>query len=123
MNKRDLKKFEKLLLAERDRLTGTIQNIEQTTREESGRDHYGDIASYAETGSDNFELQTALNIASGESDWIKEIDEALRRIEDGSYGTCDSCQETIPKKRLEAFPSARYCIKCQEEYERENSLY
>lgn len=123
MNKRDQKKFQKLLLAERDRLTGTIRNIEEATREESGRDHFGDIASYAETGSDNFELETALNIASGESNWIKEIDNALERIEEGSYGVCEGCNEAIPKKRLEAFPSARYCIKCQEEFERENSLY
>ncbi len=123
MNKRDKKKFEKMLIEERDRLNGTIRKIEESTREDSGRDHYGDIASYAETGSDNFELETALNIASGESNWLKDINEALQRLDNDSYGICEECQEEIPKKRLEAFPSARHCIKCQEEFERENSIY
>lgn len=121
MNKRDLKKFEKLLLAERDRLTGSIKNIEDASRYESGRDNSGDLSSYAESGTDNFELETALNIASGESNWLSEVTEALGRLQDGTFGKCEGCEKDIPKKRLEVFPSAKYCIACQEEFEKQNS--
>jgi len=121
MNKRDLKKFEKLLLAERDRLTGSIKNIEDASRYESGRDNSGDLSSYAESGTDNFELETALNIASGESHWLNDVSEALARIQSGTFGTCEGCEKEIPRKRLEAFPSAKYCVPCKEEIEKQNA--
>ena len=119
MNKRDLKKFEKLLQNERNRLAGSIRNIEEASRHNSGRDSSGDLSSYAESGTDNFELETALNIASGESSWLNEVSDALQRIADGKYGECEGCGESIPKKRLEVFPSARYCVACQERIEKE----
>lgn len=121
MNKRELKKFEKLLLAERDHLSGSIRTIEAASREESGRDNSGDFTSYAESGTDNFELETALNIASGESDWLVSVNDALQRIQDGSYGVCASCEKVIPKKRLEVFPSAKFCVGCQGELEKRNA--
>lgn len=121
MNKRDLKKFEKLLLAERDRLTGSIKNIEDASRYESGRDNSGDLSSYAESGTDNFELETALNIASGESHWLNDVSEALVRIQSGTFGTCEGCEKEIPRKRLEAFPSAKYCVPCKAEIEKQNA--
>jgi len=121
MNKKDRKKFEKLLQAERERLVGSIQSIEDASRHESGRDSSGDLSSYAESGTDNFELETALNIASGESSWLNDVTDALRRLSDGSYGICESCEGEIPVKRLEVYPSARYCVRCQESFERERS--
>lgn len=119
MNKRDLKKFEKMLLAERDRLTGSIKSIEDASRYESGRDNSGDLSSYAESGTDNFELETALNIASGESHWLSEVSEALDRIQSGTFGICEGCEKEIPRKRLEAFPSAKFCVPCKEEIEKQ----
>lgn len=122
MNKRDLKKFEKLLLDERDRLLGSIRSIEDASRHNSGRDSNGDLSSYAESGTDNFELETALNIATGESQWLRKNAYALRRIEEGTYGVCEMCEQPIPKKRLEVFPSAKYCVGCQSELEKEGAL-
>jgi RNA polymerase-binding protein DksA len=119
MNKRDMKKFEQLLLSERSRLDGSIRSIEESSRHEQGRDSGGDFASYADSGTDNFERETALNIASGESDWLSEVSEALMRVQNGSYGKCEGCTEEIPRMRLEAFPSARFCISCQQEIEKE----
>jgi DnaK suppressor protein len=116
--KKELPRFEKMLLDERARLLGSIRNIEEASRSEAGRDYSGDLSSYAETGTDNFELETALNIASGESEWIRNISDALRRIQEGVFGVCEMCEQPIAKKRLEAFPSARYCIKCQAETEK-----
>ncbi|MCC6142909.1 MAG: TraR/DksA C4-type zinc finger protein [Candidatus Hydrogenedentes bacterium] len=119
MNTRDLKKFEKLLLAEQSRLSGSIRNIEEASRTEGGRDVAMDLQSYAEAGTDNFERETALNIASGESSWLNEVTDALQRIKSGHYGECEKCRKDIPKKRLEVFPSARYCVQCQGEFEKQ----
>ena len=94
MNKREQKRFEKLLLAERERLDGSIRTIEESSRSESGRE------------------------GVGESEWLNEVSDALRRLHDGTYGTCEECQEPIPKQRLEVFPSARHCVGCQEKFER-----
>jgi RNA polymerase-binding transcription factor DksA len=106
-------------MEERGRLLGSIRNIEETSRSEASRDNSADLASYAETGTDNFSLETALNIASNESEWLQNIGDALRRIEDGSYGTCEMCEQPIPRKRLEFFPSAKYCVGCQSKLEKE----
>ena len=122
MNKRDRGKFEKLLLAERDRVGGHIREIENTSRHETGRESGGDLASYADVGTDSFGLETALNIASGESEWLIEINEALQRLREGTYGICEGCEKPIPKLRLEAFPSARHCVACQSEIEKNQAL-
>ncbi|NLV42168.1 MAG: TraR/DksA family transcriptional regulator [Candidatus Hydrogenedentes bacterium] len=121
MNKTDLKKFEKMLLEERERLLRSIRNIEETTRNESGRDNGGDLASFAEKGTDSFELDTALNIASNASERLMEINEALLRIKNGTFGVCEGSGKPIPKKRLEVFPAARYTVEYQEELEREQT--
>ena len=122
MNKREAKKYQKLLLAERAHLSEGIRRIEQDTLHESASENSGDLSSFAESGTDNFERETALNIASGESQWLRDVTDALQRIEEGNYGTCEGCSGKIGIKRLEAFPSARYCIECQATIEKNGSL-
>ena len=122
MNKRDAKKFEKLLLAERARLCQGIKRIEDEALHESIRENNTDLTSFAEAGTDNFERETALNIASDESEWLEEISDALNRIKEGSYGVCGSCEVGIPVERLKVFPAARYCVECQSKYERDGVL-
>ena len=56
-------------------------------------------------------------LSGTERELLAEIDQALGRIEDGSYGTCLNCDEAIPKPRLKAVPWTRYCIDCQERSE------
>jgi DnaK suppressor protein len=122
MNKREAKKFEKLLVAERERLSKGIQRLEEDTLYQPASENISDLTSLAEVGTDNFERETALNIASGEAAWLREVADALRRIKDGKYGVCEGCGEEIPKKRLEVFPSARYCIGCKSKLERDGTL-
>jgi DnaK suppressor protein len=122
MNKRDLKHFEKLLLAERNRLGSSIRTIEDASRSGYGREHGADLSSFAESGTDNFELETALNIAGAESEHLIEVCDALDRIRKGTYGICEGSGNPIPRKRLEAFPAARYCIEHQAELEKENTM-
>ena len=122
MNQKDAKKFEKLLLGELNRLSDGIRKIEESALHESVRETTGDLYSYAETGTDNFERETALNIATGESERLQDVNDALQRITDGTFGVCEGCEEPINRKRLDVFPSARYCIKCQSKLEKEGSL-
>ena len=122
MNKRELKKFEKLLFAERQHLSEGIRRIEEDTLEGSERETTGDLSSFAETGTDNNERETALRVASGESDWLRDVSEALVRIEDGTYGVCEGCETEIPQKRLEVYPSARHCVECQSKLEKDGTL-
>lgn len=123
MRKRELKKFQNLLFAEREHLRKGIKTIEENTMEGTERETGGgDLTSFAEAGTDNSERDTALKVASGESLWLRDVADALQRIEDGSFGVCEGCTEDVPVKRLEVFPSARYCIKCQSKIEKEGSL-
>lgn len=55
-----------------------------------------------------------LSLSSSERDILKEIEAALRRIDEGDFGVCSACEEKIAAKRLQAVPWARYCIDCQE---------
>lgn len=119
LTKKEMQKFEKLLIAERDRLMGNIRNIEDESRHDTTREAGVDLAGYAESGTDNFEREISLNIASGESERLNEINDALERIKIGTYGVCEGSGKPIPKKRLEVFPAARYCVEYQSELERQ----
>lgn len=122
MTKREMKKFQKLLLDEQARLSRGIKTLEEDTMEGTLRDGGGDLTSFAEAGTDYNDRDTALRLASSESEWLREISDALLRIDEGTYGTCEGCKKEIPKKRLEVFPSARYCVQCQSKIEKEGSL-
>ncbi|OVE74195.1 hypothetical protein BVX94_01115 [bacterium B17] len=76
-----------------------------------------------EDGTDAFDRQFALNIISSENDALFEIDEALRRLDGGTYGGCEECGCIIDVPRLAALPFVRMCIKCQSEAEKTNRRY
>jgi RNA polymerase-binding transcription factor DksA len=101
------KEIRDMLLAMRDRLQGQITALrgDSLVRDD-------DVIT-GEDGSDFFERQFALNIASSEHDSVVEIDEALRRLDEGTYGACEECGELIESPRLRALPFVRRCIRCQ----------
>ncbi|MFH1067333.1 MAG: TraR/DksA C4-type zinc finger protein [bacterium] len=74
----------------------------------------------ADAGSDAYEKDFALSLLSQEQDALYEIEEAIKRIENGSYGVCEMSGAPIPVARLEAIPFARYTVACQAQFEREN---
>jgi DnaK suppressor protein len=76
--------------------------------------HMGDA------GSEAYERDFALSLLSQEQDSLYEINEALRRIEMGTYGMCEKSGKPIPKERLEAIPWARYTVECQKSLEKTN---
>ncbi len=118
MNKREMEKFRKLLLQEGQHLQKGIRTIGKDTLEGTLSESTGDITSFAEAGTDNNDRETALRVASGESQMLDDVAEALGRIDEGTYGTCIDCGDDIPKMRLEVFPAAKRCVACKEKFEK-----
>ncbi|MGZ4111850.1 MAG: TraR/DksA C4-type zinc finger protein [Tumebacillaceae bacterium] len=99
----------------RDRLDvtdgyGMNDSLETTTGELSHYDNHP-----ADLGSEVFERGKDLALRDRDSLRLNAIDEALERLEDGTYGTCQHCNGGIPYERLEANPAAKFCVSCQEE--------
>ena len=99
------------LLTMRQRLTQQVAALKSESL------HREDRVNIEEDGTDAFDRQFALELASSESESLFEIDEALRRIEDGSYGQCEECDGRVEKPRLKALPFVRRCIACQSKSE------
>ncbi len=120
MNKKDLQRFKKLIEDERRRVMERIGMIEEEIQgmsaNQSGNQSYSNHM--ADIGSDAMEQEQAFLHASQGTDYLMALDDALRRIEKGTYGVCEECGEKIPPRRLEAFLAARLCIKCQSKAER-----
>jgi DnaK suppressor protein len=125
VNKKDLKHFEKKLVAERERLSKFVGKLESSVLKRTQREASGDLSAYsihmADLGTDAIERENDLLVASAEGRLLLEIDEAISRIADGIYGACESCSKEIDHRRLEVIPHARLCLKCQEQAERRPS--
>lgn len=116
MRARDREKYKKLLLDRRRQLTGSLSSMaDEALKTHGGGQSIDDIA---DMGSDQYEQELTLSLMASEHDEVKLIDEALDRVEDGSYGKCLGCDCTIPTPRLNAVPAAEYCIECQSHVEK-----
>jgi DnaK suppressor protein len=75
----------------------------------------------ADLGSDNFEQELTLSLVGTEKVALDKIEQALQRVSDGNYGTCEDCGKKIPESRLEAIPYVTLCVQCAglQEQERE----
>ena len=122
LTKKEMNEFKKVLLAERDRLTQGLRNMDIGSRKEAElRETSADPDKSSEVGTEMNQLETQIVLAGNESGLLDEINDALQRIEDGTYGICEGTGEPIPKKRLEAFPAARYSVAYQSKLEKEQS--
>ena len=122
MTKKEFDTFRELLLEKRKSVLESIQQIEKDTLKKSQREASGDLSGYtyhmADMATDNFDTEFSLNLVSVEQRALYEIDEALKRIEEGTYGECLLCGKKITPQRLKAVPYASFCILCQEEEEK-----
>jgi RNA polymerase-binding transcription factor DksA len=117
-----LRKQKKRLLALRDAMldsmTGVAQDNLRSRAEGNEASAFG--MHQADAGSDAYDRDFALNLLSQEQDALYEIDEALKRIDAGTYGTCEMSGKPINHERLEAIPFTRYTVECQSQLERQN---
>jgi len=121
MNKKELVRFRKLVEAERDRVRHNIGIIEEeifdsTSNKVAGNQGYSNHM--ADIGTDAMEQEQAFLHASQETEYLKQLEDALKRVDDGSYGQCEECSGTIPLKRLEAYLAARLCVACKSKQEK-----
>jgi DnaK suppressor protein len=117
MTKTDLSLHRERLLALRATLQGDMTQMEDNAL---NKDHARTTSmpiDMAELGSGNFDQEFTLSLLGNEKDALNQIDAAIKRIEDGSYGRCETCGVQIPKARLNALPYAVFCIQCASQQE------
>ena len=115
---RKWKKYYKLLIDLRMHVSDEISLHTADTLKHNARDDSGNTSSPADSGTDSFDRDFALSLVSSEQDALIEIEEAILRIKDGSYGVCEITNKVIPAVRLSAVPFTRYSVEGQAEHER-----
>jgi DnaK suppressor protein len=117
----DTDRFRAALLEERNRISAALDNLHEETAgtlyddagEETAYDnHLGD------TATETYDRELDYTLEENSEHLLAEIDAALKRIDEGTYGICTNCGEQIPAERLEARPWATLCIDCQRDRER-----
>ncbi len=116
-----LEEFRQLLLAKRAELIGDVDHMTSEALRDSQPGGLGTLSNVpihmADVGSDNWEQEFTLGLVANERQRLKEIDAALQRIADHTYGICEATHKPIGKQRLRAKPWARYCIEAAREKE------
>jgi RNA polymerase-binding transcription factor DksA len=116
------KRYYKLLVDLRMSLTEGLERHSEETLKRSAKDDAGDLSAYgqhmADAGTDTFDRDFALSMVASEQEALSEIDAAIKRIRDGTYGVCEITQKPIAKERLLAVPFTRYSAEAQKDLER-----
>ena len=113
LSAKELKEFRNLLLAKRAELAGDVENLtsQALNRKSSGVSDQSSMPIHmADLGSDTWEQDFTLGLIANEQAVVREIDDALARIEDRTYGICIATDKPISRERLLAKPWAKYCI-------------
>jgi len=122
LSKKELNYFKKLILKKKDELLDGLKRSLEDTLKKSPREAAGDISGYAfhmaDLATDTYDREFSLDLASNERQLLYEIDEALKKIQEGRFGICETCKSSITKSRLKAIPYTRLCLKCQEAEEK-----
>lgn len=116
MKKKDLEIFKKLLLNKRKEILnelGIIQDsVKDSTKEATGND--ATFSTHmADQGSDAEEMEKSFYYASRDHKYLTYLNQALERVEKGTYGICMTCEDDIPYERLEAVPTTQKCVPCK----------
>lgn len=115
LTKKELKKFQELLEEKRK---GVLERARQMLSEGMVLDA-NDLPDEMDLASSEYIQSFEFRLRGREKSLLSKLDLALKKIDDGSFGVCEICEEPIGKKRLEARPETSLCIKCKEDQERE----
>jgi DnaK suppressor protein len=115
-----LDKQKSKLLQFRDSLLDLISGVSRDTLRSRAEDSEASAFGMhqADAGSDAYDRDFALNLLTQEQDALYEIEEALKRVDSGTYGICEMSGKPIPQARLEAIPFARFTVECQTQIEK-----
>lgn len=118
MDKKKLDVYKKQLMKLKEDLSHDIHNMSGGEGGESDLDkNAGHVQHMADVATDMYDREFNLGLASNEREVLYKIEEALKRINDKSYGLCTSCKKPIAAARLNALPYVETCLKCQEDLE------
>jgi DnaK suppressor protein len=119
LKKKDLKRFKEILLGKKAEL---LRNAQKTLTEDMTLDS-DDLPDEMDLASSEYLQSFTFRLRGREKTFLKKIDHAIRKIEDGKFGVCEECEEPISLKRLEARPETTLCIRCKEDQERIEKAY
>jgi len=118
VDKGHLQYFKNKLLQEREEVLNTIKYEEENGVHNSLQDYFSELSVYdnhpADIASETFEMEMRFNLEESEKRRLLDIDDALERIENGTYGECETCGRSIDMERLEIIPYTAQCAKCSE---------
>jgi DnaK suppressor protein len=98
---------------ERKRLNGELEQLKSTVRPADERREGSPFGKREEEATESFELERRLTLEKRLRDQLADVERALKKFEDGSYGLCDNCGKPINPQRLEALPQATLCLECK----------
>lgn len=114
----EIREFKSLLLEKLEEILDNIVFMEEETLRKPRTDLSNMPIHMADMGTDDYEMENTLGLMDSERKLLAEIEDALARIENGTYGICEGNNEPIPKERLSAIPWARYCVACASLFEK-----
>ena len=116
LKKEDIEKFKKRLEKLQLQVNNSLRGVSEEVR--SPEENKGYSQHQADEGTDDFARVISLGVSNTEMDILRQIERALEKIEEGTYGICDSTEKDIPKKRLEAIPYATRTAQAQDDFEK-----
>jgi DnaK suppressor protein len=119
LKKKDLKRFKEVLLGKKAEL---LRNAQKTLTEDMTLDA-DDLPDEMDLASSEYLQSFTFRLRGREKTFLKKIDHAIKKIDDGNFGVCEECEEPISLKRLEARPETTLCIRCKEDQERIEKAY
>jgi RNA polymerase-binding protein DksA len=118
MKKAELQQFRQILVQLRSRLQG---DVSQLANEALAKRDSGSLSSMpihmADIGSENYDQEFTLSLLQNEQQGLHEVDEAIKRVDKGSFGQCAECASEISRERLKHIPYTRYCVSCARKLE------
>jgi DnaK suppressor protein len=115
-SKADLEHFKKIILEKRKEILEELESLKSTMMDVTTGQYEIENSTYSlhmEQGTDAMEREKTFLFASREGKFLNYLDDALQRIQHGTYGFCSECGSLIDKERLEAVPHAHQCVKCK----------
>jgi DnaK suppressor protein len=120
-DQKELSEIRGRLIEERDDLDRQVTDLDEESFQATQSDMTGEVGlddDFADAGSATFDRENALSIRNNIKDLIGQIENAIRRIDEGTYGTCERCGKPIDAARLKALPHASLCMDCKRREER-----
>ena len=120
MTKAEIDHYRRRLLFLKRRLGGDLSKLEEEALRPVGGEPSGALSNVpghlADPASDEYEEEVNLGLLENEAELLEEVNDALDRIERGTFGRCENCGRDISRERLEALPYAHYCIRCAPQF-------